>query len=62
LMFINPLLTDSDMPLVRELSPKNRNNLAEYCRYRFGIKNASDKTLEECASRPFYSEYSILKY
>ncbi|WP_049821869.1 hypothetical protein [Methylovorus sp. MP688] len=60
LTFINPLLTEADLPSIQELPQKTRSDLAEYCRYRFGIINASDKTLEECASRPFLSEYWFL--
>uniref|UniRef100_UPI00333F184B hypothetical protein n=1 Tax=Castellaniella defragrans TaxID=75697 RepID=UPI00333F184B len=68
IVFYNPTLTEANAPPIAEwggggLEPLLE-ELMDYCRYRFGIKDESIEALSACANRPhrsrnFFTEWYV---
>ncbi|CAM2165578.1 conserved hypothetical protein [Paraburkholderia sacchari] len=49
--FINPFANESDPKSVRELSADARRELADYCKFAYGITLNDSKSLEDCREK-----------
>ncbi|MDY7576828.1 hypothetical protein RGU70_00610 [Herbaspirillum sp. RTI4] len=67
--FLNPTLTESDVPPIQDWNEKNKKwdlntkkELIDYCKYRFGIVDISPQSLGSCSQRPYLSDYVFLNW
>ena len=46
--FYDPFANEGDDVTINQLSPSDRARFADYCKYRFGVVNVSNRALEAC--------------
>lgn len=49
--FVNPFANEGDRPPVEQLSKQVQEELADYCKYRYGFTNPDNRSLEECKNK-----------